>query len=66
MTNGGALSGNGGQVSLIQKNINFRKKFIEFASLFKTDVNVNGVFSTGYINEINLYFGWVKGIPEHI
>ena len=35
--------------------------YAEFASLFKTDVNVNGVFSAGYINGINLYLGWAKG-----
>jgi len=35
--------------------------YANFASLFKTDVNVNGVFSAGYINGLNLYLGWVKG-----
>ena len=34
--------------------------YSNFAFLFKTDVNVNGVFSAGYINGINLYLGWVS------
>ena len=34
--------------------------YADFAFLFKTDVNVNGVFSAGYINGINLYLWWVK------
>ena len=34
--------------------------YSNFASLFKTDVNVNSVFSAGYMNGINLYLGWVK------